>query len=144
MSNDLRFALRSLLRAPGFLAAAVGSLALALGASVAAFSVIDAVRFRALPFANADRLVVLGETSANPADAAAPPCRGGCAVAYDTYAQVLRDHPFRSVDAVAAYTNGAKSLVRNGEAVLVTGGVLSPNLFALLRAAASHPLLPLA
>ena len=132
MSHDLRFALRSLLRTPGFLVAAVGSLALAMGASVAAFSVIDAVRFRALPFANADRLVVLGETSANPADAAAPPCRGGCPVSYDTYAKVLRDHPFRSVDAVAAYTNGAKSLVRNGEAVLVTGGVLSPNLFALL------------
>jgi len=132
MSHDLRFALRSLLRTPGFLIAAVGSLALAIGASVAAFSVIDAVRFRSLPFANADRLVVLGETSANPGDATTPPCRGACTVSYDTYAQVLRDHPFRSVDAVAAYTNGAKSLVRSGEAVLVTGGVLSPNLFALL------------
>src|SRR5688572_4175114 len=131
MKQDLRFALRSLLRSPGFLIAAVGSLALAIGASVAAFSVIDSVRLRALPFANADRLVVIGETPAG-AGASSATCTGSCPVAYDTYAQALRDHSFRSVDAVAAYTNGAKSLVRNGEAVLVTGGVVSPNIFPLL------------
>ena len=132
MKQDLQFALRSLLRSPGFLTAAVGSLALAIGASVAAFSVIDSVRLRALPFANADRLVVIGETPTGPDANAAAACNGSCPVAYDTYAQALRDYPFRSADAVAAYTNGAKSLVRNGEAVLVTGGVISPNIFALL------------
>ena len=57
MPQELRFALRSLLRSPGFLITAVGSLSIAIGASVAAFSVIDAVRLRALPFLGADRLV---------------------------------------------------------------------------------------
>ena len=132
MSHDLRIALRSLLRSPGFLVTAVGSLALAIGASVAAFSVIDAVRLRALPFTNADRLVVIGETPTGPGTEGTPPCRGGCNVSYETFAQVLRTRQFRSVDAIAAATSGAKSLARNGEAVLVSGGVVSPNVFALL------------
>ena len=132
MPHDLRIALRSLLRSPGFLVTAVGSLAIAIGASVAAFSVIDAVRLRALPFVDADRLVVIGETATGPGSEGTPPCRGACNVSYETYAQVLRTHPFRSVDAVAAYTSGGKSLTRNGEAVLVTGGVVSPNVFSLL------------
>ena len=132
MAHDLRIALRSLFRSPGFLVTAVASLAIAIGAAVAAFSVIDAVRLRALPFVDAERLVVVGETAAGPGTEATPPCRGACGVSYETYAQVLRTHPFRSVDAVAAYTSGAKSLTRNGEAVLVTGGVVSPNVFPLL------------
>jgi putative ABC transport system permease protein len=107
-------------------------LAIAIGASVAAFSVIDAVRLRSLPFRDADRLVVIGETPTGAGTEGTPPCRGGCNVSYETYAQVLRTHPFRSVDAVTASTSGGKSLNRNGEAVLVTGGILSPNGFALL------------
>ena len=134
MTHELRIALRSLLRSPGFLVTAVGSLAIAIGASVAAFSVIDAVRLRALPFIDADRLVVLGETPTGPGVNGIPPCRGACNVSYETFAQVLRTRQFRSIDAVAAYTSGAKSLMRNGEAVLATGGVVSPNLFTLLGA----------
>src|SRR6476659_7071652 len=106
MPHDLRFALRSLLRSPGFPITAVGSLAIAIGASVAAFSVIDAVRLRALPFVNADRLVVIGETATGPGSEGTPPCLGACNVSYETFAQVLRTRQFRSVDAVAAYTSG--------------------------------------
>jgi hypothetical protein len=96
MPQELRFALRSLLRSPGFLITAVGSLAIAIGASVAAFSVIDAVRLRALPFVSADRLVIIGETPTGLGTEGTPPCRGGCNVSYETYAQVLRTQRFRS------------------------------------------------
>lgn len=132
MTHDLRIALRSLLRSPGFLITAVGSLAIAIGASVAAFSVIDAVRLRALPFVDADRLVVLGETPTGPGVIGVPPCRGGCTVSYETFAQVLSTRKFHSVDVVTAYTSGGKSLTRNGESILVNGGVVSPNVFGLL------------
>src|SRR5262249_46968117 len=115
MTQELRFALRSLLRSPGFLITAVGSLAIALRARVAAFSVIDAVRLRALPFVNADRLVVIGETATGPGSETTPPCLGSCNVSYETFAQVLKPHSFRSIDAVAASTSGGKSLTRNGE-----------------------------
>ena len=61
MRNDIRLAVRALRRRPGFVATVVLSLALAIGSSAAAFSVVDAVRFRALPFVDGDRLVLLSE-----------------------------------------------------------------------------------
>ena len=63
LGQDLRFAARTLKRSPGFTAAAVGVLALGIGASTAIFSAANAFRFRPLPFADADRLVMLYETN---------------------------------------------------------------------------------
>jgi len=54
---DMRYALRQLLRSPGFAITAVLALSLGVGAATAIFSVIDVVLFRPLPFANQDRLV---------------------------------------------------------------------------------------
>src|SRR5689334_4082387 len=59
---DVIAAARSLRRTPGFTTAAVISLALSIGAGVVGFGVIDAVRFRALPFPHAERLVLISET----------------------------------------------------------------------------------
>ncbi|HEY2806077.1 MAG TPA: ADOP family duplicated permease [Gemmatimonadales bacterium] len=61
VSADLRFAVRSLGRNPGFTAAAVGVLAVAIGASTAAFTVVNAVLLRALPYEHPERLVRLFE-----------------------------------------------------------------------------------
>jgi predicted permease len=54
---DVAFALRSLGREPGFLATAVGVLALAIGAAAAVLTVVDSVLVAALPYPNAGRLV---------------------------------------------------------------------------------------
>lgn len=59
---DLSFALRSLTKRPGFTIAALLTLALGIGATVAMFSVANLALFRALPYPDADRLV-LGRTS---------------------------------------------------------------------------------
>lgn len=61
--TDLRHAWRGLLRTPGFLVTAVGTLALAIGAVTAMFAVVNTVLLKPLPFANADRLVVLSGTA---------------------------------------------------------------------------------
>ena len=58
-THDLRFAVRSLRRRPGFTAAIVATLALGIGAGTAMFSLIDAALLRPLPFRAPERLVVL-------------------------------------------------------------------------------------
>ena len=60
---DLRHAWRALLRAPGFLFTAVGTLALAIGAVAGMFGVVNTVILRPLPFTAPDRLVVVGGTA---------------------------------------------------------------------------------
>ena len=59
--RDVRHAIRSLRRTPGFTAVALAVLTLSIGATTAIFSVVDAVIVRGLPFDESDRLIVVGE-----------------------------------------------------------------------------------
>jgi predicted permease len=60
---DLRYALRGLRRNPIFAVTVIVTLALAIGATTAVFSVVDRVLFRSLPFAHDERLVSVGLTA---------------------------------------------------------------------------------
>ncbi len=59
--NDLRHSLRTLLREPGFAAAAILTVALGVGANTAIFSIVNGVLLRPLPCGEPDRLVSLRE-----------------------------------------------------------------------------------
>ena len=61
--RDLKHAVRGLARTPGFTITVVATLALAIGANVAIFSVVRVVLLKPVPFPNADRLVHIGGTA---------------------------------------------------------------------------------
>jgi len=59
--HDLRIAVRNLLKSPGFTLTAVLMLAFGIGATTAAFSIVECVILRPLPFPESDRLVRLND-----------------------------------------------------------------------------------
>jgi predicted permease len=61
--QDLRYSIRALAKSPGFVLAAVLSLAIGIGVNAAVFSILDALLLHPLPYKDADRLVILWNRS---------------------------------------------------------------------------------
>ena len=99
MLNDLRYAVRTLQRNPGFTIIAMVTLALGIGANTAIFSVVSGVLLRPLPFADPDRLVQVNET--------VPPFGAG-AVAYSDIEDFRKQSA--SFEAIIAYNPGIRNL----------------------------------
>ncbi|HEV3139955.1 MAG TPA: hypothetical protein VGY57_05545, partial [Vicinamibacterales bacterium] len=62
--NDVRFAIRLLIKDRWFTAVAAIALALGIGANATVFTFVNAVLIRGLPFEQPDRIVALGSTDA--------------------------------------------------------------------------------
>ena len=101
-TTDLRHAWRGLRHTPGFLVTSVGTLALAIGAVAAMFSVVRTVLLEPLPFPNSERLVVL---SGSAPGSDLPPKFG---LGFDFYFQYKENS--RLVDGIFAFGNGTSTL----------------------------------
>lgn len=120
--QDLRYALRTLRRAPGFTATAVVVAALGIGATTAAFTLLDHVLLQPLPFPDQDRLVKLWEDhTINGAfwDVAPANYR-------DWKAQA------RSYEQMGAYRPLSVDLVGVGEPVRLDGAAVTSEVFPIL------------
>jgi putative ABC transport system permease protein len=74
LMHDLRYAIRLLVKSPGFAAAAILTLAIAIGANTAMFSILYGVVLDPLPYRDADRIVRVWETSTQDSrEPASPP-----------------------------------------------------------------------
>jgi putative ABC transport system permease protein len=124
MLNDLRYALRTLRRSPGFAASAILALALGIGANTAVFSVVYAVLLKPLPFDQPGRLVRLYER--NPAQGIE---RGD--VSPGTFVD-WRTRT-RTLESVAVYTSGEALWSFGDQYEVVKFSAVSPALFSLLR-----------
>jgi predicted permease len=73
MMTDLRYAIRTLLRAPAFSIIAVITLALGIGANTAIFSLVNAALLRPLPYPESDRIVRVHQTTPDGFSSVSPP-----------------------------------------------------------------------
>src|ERR1041385_8151931 len=123
--QDVRYGLRVLLKRPGFTAVAVVTLALAVGANTAIFSLVSAVLVRPLKYRDAERLVMVWEV---------PPVAGMPRddAATGNYADwKAQNHAF---DDLAAVDQRTYDLNGDGEPEKIFAHAVTANFFPLLGA----------
>ena len=123
--QDLRHALRLMMRAPGFTLTALTTLALAIGVNTAVFSVVYGVLLRPLPYVGPDRIVILSEEHP-----------GGTAIIREPRLSNLtfeawREHP-RTVENMSGYSTQTFTVANGNETERIDGGSLAPAAFAAL------------
>ena len=122
--GDLRYAVRSLVKSPGFSAIAILTLAVGIGATSAIFSFVDAVLLRPLPYADPDRILLVMER---------PPGGGRNVISALNFLDWRSDN--RVFASIAAATGGAMTLSGVGEPVLIRAGRVSASYFDVFKVA---------
>ena len=116
--KDFRYAIRGLVKRPGFTAIAVLTLALGIGANTAIFSVVNATLLLPMPVADPDRLVYVFNGPA------------GSVFSYPDYA-ALRDQN-NVFDGLLAFGGIAASLNSNDQTDLTNGAIVTGNFFDVI------------
>jgi predicted permease len=119
--QDLRYAVRGLIKRPGFSLIAIVTIALGIGASTSIFTVVDAAMIKGLPYQEPDRLYHMWErTSQKDYDQRE--------FSYPDYQDYLQNQ----VVEIGAYTGGGTILNSDGQAERVFAPSVSANFFSVL------------
>lgn len=129
--NDLRYAIRRLLKSPLFTAVAVLTLALGIGANSAIFSVINAVLLRPLPYPDEPRLVYLYGRA-----------KDGSQTSYDPPSFIELRRESKLVSAVAAYREWNFNVRTDGAPEKVDGAYVTGDFFKVMGVAPQLGRLP--
>ena len=124
LTQDIRYALRSFVRAPGFTLVALVTLALGIGGTTAIFSIVDGVLLRPLPYSDPGRILRINRivaTGAMDSFSAAD------------YRDLKKDAT--SFSAVAGYRSDIVDMTGRGEPVRIVGIQTTPGFFDVLDAA---------
>ena len=124
--GDVRFATRSLLKSPGFLAVVILSLGLGIAANSTIFSVLNALLYRPLPYPEPEKLVTIWETEPGRPDRTIPPPIA------EQVDWVKQNHVFEDIALISF--NDRASVSGVGEPRPLRVIYATPNLFALLGA----------
>ena len=123
--QNIRLALRLLVKDPGFTMVAVSTLALGIGANAAIFSIVNSVLLHPLPYPDAARLVSISGKSL---DSGAT----GVGVSYTKFLQLRDGAP--SLESVAAFYSLTLSISTHGEPSQIASARTSASLFDVLGA----------
>ncbi len=127
--QDLRYAIRMLRHDAPFTFVAVLTLALGIGMNTAIFSIVNAVLFQPLPYANADELVTIYNTSGGESKFPLSPI---------AFLNLKRNNTAFTDVAALSNKGWAANLTGSGEAERLQGFQVSSNLFSLLGVAPLH------
>jgi len=129
MIHDLRFAIRQLLKSPGFTIAAVTVLSLGIGANTAVFSLIHTMIFQARGFAQPEQVVQLySQDKKNP--------KSFRIFSYPTYQDIKRENTVFTD--VLAHNSAMIGLGEKGNTRRTFASVVSANYFSVLGVAPAH------
>jgi putative ABC transport system permease protein len=129
LRHDVRYAIRAFLHAPGFVALAVLTMAIGVGANSAIFSIVDQVLLRPLPFSDPDSLVQVAHTNRQTKQSA------GDASPANFLDWRARNRSFTSL---AAYRDTSYTLTTGGDPERMTGALVNANFFDALGVAAAR------
>ena len=121
--DDLRYAVRTLRKAPAFTAAAALTVALGIAATTSIFSVVNAVILRALPYREPGRLMRVAEKN----DKLNLPLFSASVLNYLSWKEQTR-----TFESLAAIGYASFNLVGHGEPEQYAGNTVSPSVFPLL------------
>lgn len=123
MLTDLRYAIRSLSRAPGFAFAVVLTLGLGIGANTAIFSVVRAVLLKPLPHRDGDRLLYLRQSIDGP---------GGDNILFSVPEITDFREGAKSLQGIAEYSQMAYTIVGENDASRINVGLVTGNYFNVM------------